>query len=82
MVLHTGKLVKVMNNPTVIVITDRNDLDDQLFDTFADNVELLRQPPQQAESTEQLKRPSAGIVWWNHIYDYTEVFSFRWHIEI
>ena len=52
-----------MNNPTVIVITDRNDLDDQLFDTFADNVELLRQPPQQAESTEQLKdllRVSSG----------------------
>ena len=63
MVFYTGKLVKVMNNPTVIVITDRNDLDDQLFDTFADNVELLRQPPQQAESTEQLKdllRVSSG----------------------
>ena len=55
-----------MNNPTVIVITDRNDLDDQLFDTFADNVELLRQPPQQAESTEQLKDllrvASGGII--------------------
>ena len=63
MVFYTGKLVKAMNNPTVIVITDRNDLDDQLFDTFADNVELLRQPPQQAESTEQLKdllRVSSG----------------------
>ena len=63
MVFYTGKLVKVMNNPTVIVITDRNDLDDQLFDTFADNVDLLRQPPQQAESTEQLKdllRVSSG----------------------
>ena len=66
MVFYTGKLVKVMNNPTVIVITDRNDLDDQLFDTFADNVELLRQPPQQAESTEQLKDllrvASGGII--------------------
>jgi type I restriction enzyme R subunit len=63
MVFYTGKLVKEMNNPTVIVITDRNDLDDQLFDTFADNIELLRQPPQQAESTEQLKdllRVSSG----------------------
>ena len=63
MVFYTGKLVKAMNNPTVIVITDRNDLDDQLFDTFADNVELLRQPPQQAENTEQLKdllRVSSG----------------------
>ena len=66
MVFYTGKLVKAMNNPTVIVITDRNDLDDQLFDTFADNVELLRQPPQQAESTEQLKDllrvASGGII--------------------
>ncbi len=63
MVFYTNKLVKAMNNPTVIVITDRNDLDDQLFDTFADNVELLRQQPQQAESTEQLKdllRVSSG----------------------
>lgn len=66
MVFYTGKLVKAMNNPTVIVITDRNDLDDQLFDTFADNIELLCQPPQQAESTEQLKNllrvSSGGII--------------------
>lgn len=66
MVFYTGKLVKAMNNPTVIVITDRNDLDDQLFDTFAGNTELLRQPPQQAESTEQLKNllrvSSGGII--------------------
>lgn len=66
MVFYTGKLVKAMHNPTVIVITDRNDLDDQLFDTFADNMELLRQPPQQAESTEQLKEllrvSSGGII--------------------
>lgn len=63
MVFYTGKLVKAMNNPTVIVITDRNDLDDQLFDTFAGNGDLLRQPPQQADSTQQLKdllRVSSG----------------------
>lgn len=66
MVFYTGKLVKAMNNPTVIVITDRNDLDDQLFDTFANNTGLLRQPPHQAESTEQLKEllhvSSGGII--------------------
>lgn len=66
MVFYTGKLVKTMNNPTVIVITDRNDLDDQLFDTFAANTGLLRQPPQQAQSTEQLKEllrvSSGGII--------------------
>ncbi len=66
MVFYAGKLVKTMNNPTIIVITDRNDLDDQLFDTFAGNKGLLRQPPQQAESTEHLKDllrvSSGGIV--------------------
>jgi len=44
-----------LNNPTIVVITDRNDLDDQLFDTFAGNSDLLRQPPKQAESCEHLK---------------------------
>jgi type I restriction enzyme R subunit len=35
MVFYTGKIVLALDNPTVLVITDRNDLDDQLFDTFA-----------------------------------------------
>jgi type I restriction enzyme R subunit len=52
MVFYAGKIVQTLNNPTVLVITDRNDLDDQLFDTFADNSDLLRQPPKQAESCE------------------------------
>ncbi len=55
MVFYTGKIVLMMDNPTVIVITDRNDLDDQLFDTFASCKQLLRQEPKQAESRQQLK---------------------------
>ena len=55
MVFYTGKIVQRLNNPTVIVITDRNDLDDQLFDTFAGSRQLLRQTPVQAESREHLK---------------------------
>lgn len=55
MVFYTGKIVLAMNNPTVVVITDRNDLDDQLFDTFAASKQLLRQEPVQAEDREQLK---------------------------
>ncbi len=55
MVFYTGKIVLAMDNPTVLVITDRNDLDDQLFDTFAASKQLLRQEPVQAESREQLK---------------------------
>jgi len=66
MVFYAGKLVQTLNNPTIVVITDRNDLDDQLFDTFAGNSDLLRQPPKQAESCGQLKEllkvASGGIV--------------------
>lgn len=66
MVFYTGKIVLVMDNPTLLVITDRNDLDDQLFDTFAASKQLLRQEPVQAEDREQLKKllkvSSGGIV--------------------
>lgn len=55
MVFYTGKVVLALNNPTVVVITDRNDLDDQLFDTFAASRGLLRQEPVQAESRSHLK---------------------------
>lgn len=66
MVFYTGKLVLAMDNPTVVVITDRNDLDDQLFDTFAASKQLLRQTPVQADSRSNLKElltvGSGGIV--------------------
>ncbi|MFH2114644.1 MAG: type I restriction endonuclease subunit R, partial [Spirochaetota bacterium] len=55
MVFYTGKIVLAMDNPTVLVITDRNDLDDQLYDTFAASRQLLRQEPVQAASRDQLK---------------------------
>ena len=55
-----------MGNPTVVVITDRNDLDDQLFGTFSMCRDLLRLTPHQAESREDLQeeltRPSGGVV--------------------
>lgn len=66
MVFYTGKLVLRLHNPTVVVITDRNDLDEQLFGTFASSKQLLRQDPVQAESREHLKEllkvASGGIV--------------------
>ncbi len=66
MVFFTGKLVLAMDNPTIVVITDRNDLDDQLFDTFAASKQLLRQTPIQAENRSHLKDllkvASGGIV--------------------
>ncbi len=68
MVFFAGKLITApeMENPTIVVITDRNDLDDQLFDTFAISTQLLRQEPKQAESRDDLKKllkvASGGIV--------------------
>lgn len=66
MVFFSGKLVLQLDNPTILVITDRNDLDDQLFDTFASSKQLLRQTPIQAHSREHLKEllrvASGGIV--------------------
>ncbi|MCZ7358191.1 MAG: type I restriction endonuclease subunit R [Candidatus Methanoperedens sp.] len=66
MVFYSAKLVLSLNNPTVVVITDRNDLDDQLFDTFAASKQLLRQEPVQARDREHLKQllnvASGGIV--------------------
>jgi len=66
MVFYTGKIVLAMDNPTVLVITDRNDLDDQLFDTFAASKQLLRQEPVQAENRYQLKEllkvASGGVI--------------------
>lgn len=55
MVFYTGKIVQQMDNPTVVVITDRNDLDQQLFDTFAFSSDILGQKPVQAESRSGLK---------------------------
>ena len=55
MVFYTGKIVLAMNNPTVLVITDRNDLDDQLFDTFSSASQLLRQKPVQADNRQALR---------------------------
>ncbi|WP_296560825.1 type I restriction endonuclease subunit R [uncultured Acetobacterium sp.] len=49
MVFYTAGLVRELNNPTIVVITDRNDLDDQLFATFAKSRDILRQTPRQAD---------------------------------
>ncbi len=68
MVFYTGKLVlaEAMNNPTIVVLTDRNDLDQQLFETFSNCQGLLRQTPVQAANRDELKKllavASGGIV--------------------
>jgi len=57
MAFYAGRIIRerAMANPTVVVLTDRNDLDDQLFGTFARCRDLLRQPPVQAESRTHLR---------------------------
>jgi len=66
MVFYTGKIVLALHNPTIVVITDRNDLDDQLFDTFAATTQLLRQEPKQVEDRQNLKEllkvASGGVI--------------------
>ena len=57
MAFYAGRIIRepTMANPTVVVLTDRNDLDDQLFGTFARCRDLLRQPPVQADSRADLR---------------------------
>ena len=57
MAFYAGAVIRepAMENPTVVVLTDRNDLDDQLFGTFSRCQDLLRQPPTQAESRADLR---------------------------
>lgn len=68
MAFYAGQLVRrpELENPTIVVITDRNDLDDQLFGTFAMCRDLIRQTPIQADSREDLQkalsRASGGVI--------------------
>ena len=68
MAFYAGQIIAhpVMENPTIVVITDRNDLDDQLFGTFSMCRDLIRHTPRQAESREDLQealtRASGGVV--------------------
>ena len=68
MVFYAGKIIQhpAMSNPTLVVLTDRNDLDDQLHGTFEACQELLRQKPEQADSRDHLQSllqvSSGGVI--------------------
>ena len=66
MVFYSGKLVRELDNPTIIILTDRNDLDDQLFGTFGKCQDILRQKPTQATDRKELQKllkvSSGGVV--------------------
>ncbi|WP_320129360.1 type I restriction endonuclease subunit R [uncultured Sphaerochaeta sp.] len=95
MVFYAGKIIQhpQMENPTIVVITDRNDLDNQLFQTFSDCSEMLRQTPVQADSREKLKellRVASGGVVFSTIQKFMPeekgaqypVLSNRWNIVV
>jgi type I restriction enzyme, R subunit len=66
MLMYARQLVLELNNPTIVIITDRNDLDDQLFSTFSKSKDYLRQTPRQAENRHKLRDllsvESGGVV--------------------
>ena len=66
MVFFAGKIVQELDNPTLVLLTDRNDLDGQLFGTFSKCNELIRQTPKQAQDRDDLKKllsvASGGVV--------------------
>lgn len=60
MVFYAGNMIKKLHNPSIVVVTDRNDLDNQLFETFAKCSEYLKQNPIQIESREDLNKKLEG----------------------
>jgi type I restriction enzyme R subunit len=84
MVFYTGNMIKKLNNPTFVVVTDRNDLDNQLYNTFCQCSEYLRQNPVQIESRveldEKLNKHKAGGIFFTTLQKFEEetgVFSDR-----
>ena len=66
MVFYAGKIIQALDNPTIVLLTDRNDLDGQLFGVFSRCGDLVRQTPRQAENRTHLKEllsvASGGVV--------------------
>ena len=79
MAFYAGRIVRepAMANPTVVVLTDRNDLDDQLFGTFARCRDLLRQPPVQADSRADLRRQARSRGGRRRLHHHPEVLPGR-----
>jgi len=66
MTYYTGQLMKKFNNPTIVVVTDRNDLDNQLYGTFSKCSDYLVEKPKQADGKDELRKyldvKSGGII--------------------
>ena len=76
MVFYSGNMIKLLNNPTIVVVTDRNDLDNQLYETFAKCNYYLKQKPRQADSRvaldEMLKDRVAGGIFFTTLQKFEE----------
>ena len=76
MVFYSGNMIKLLNNPTIVVVTDRNDLDNQLYETFAKCDYYLKQKPKQADSRqaldEMLKDRVAGGIFFTTLQKFEE----------
>ena len=76
MVFYSGNMIKLLNNPTIVVVTDRNDLDNQLYETFVKCDYYLKQKPQKAESRQalddMLKDRIAGGVFFTTLQKFEE----------
>ena len=59
MVFYTGNMIKLLSNPTIVVVTDRNDLDNQLYETFYKCSDYLKQKPKQADSRHTIENISS-----------------------
>ena len=66
MVFYAGKIIQVLDNPTLVLLTDRNDLDGQLFGVFSHCSDIIRQTPKQAQDRDDLKKllsvASGGVI--------------------
>ena len=79
MAFYAGRVIlePAMENPTIVVLTDRNDLDDQLFGTFSRCRDLLRQTPVQAETARDLREKLVGRLGRRRVHDDPEVLPRR-----
>ena len=84
MVFYSANMIKILKNPSIVVVTDRNDLDDQLFNTFSQCSEFLKQKPVQIESradlNDKLKNRVSGGIFFTTLQKFEEetgVFSKR-----
>lgn len=85
MAFYVGKITRdiQLKNPSIVVITDRNDLDDQLFNTFSDHSQIFREQPKKIESQPELKKSlkvSSGGIFFTTIQKFLDKTESRFEL--